>query len=54
MVPIEVSPLKVGDVSYVTTRRCVVSNRNLACAPLIRRKMLSDGEIKVCLLSKQL
>ena len=34
----------------VTIEECVVSDRNLACADLIRHKTLSNGEDKVCLL----
>ena len=34
----------------VTTRQCVVLDRNLACPILVRRKTLSDGGVKICLL----
>ena len=37
-------------LSRLTTGRCVVSDRNLACAILIRRKTPPDGEVKMCLL----
>ena len=30
--------------------QCVVSDKTLACAILVRRKTLSDGEVRVCLL----
>ena len=36
--------------SDVTIGQCVVSDRNLVCAFLIRYKTLSDGEAEVCLL----
>ena len=34
---------------HVTIGQSVVSDRNPACAILIRHKTLSDGEVKVCL-----
>ena len=34
----------------VTIGQCVMPDRNLACAILIRYKALSDGEVRVCLL----
>ena len=40
--------------SDVTVGQCVVSERNLAYAVLIRHKALSDGDVKVCLLPQQL
>ena len=35
----------------VTIGQCVVCDRNLACAILIRHKTLSGGDVKVCLSS---
>ena len=34
----------------VTIGQCVVSDRNLAFAILIRHKTLPDGKVRVCLL----
>ena len=34
----------------ISIGQCLVSDRNLACAFLIRRKTQSGGEAKVCLL----
>ena len=33
----------------ITIEQCIVSHRNLAYAVLIRLKILSDDEVKVCL-----
>ena len=38
----------------ITIGQCVVSNGNLVCSFLIKHKTLSDGEVSVCLLQKQL
>ena len=38
----------------VSIGQCGVSDRDLACTILIRHKILSDGEVKVCLLPQQL
>ena len=38
----------------VTIGQCVVSDRNLACAVLIRHETLFDREVQVCLLPEQL
>ena len=38
----------------VVIGQCVVSERNLACAVLIRHETLSDGTVKVCLFPKRL
>ena len=42
--------MQTGTDFDVNIGRCVVSDRNLACAAFIRHKTLSDDMVKVCLL----
>ena len=45
----------VGQTDFdITLGKCVVLDRNLACAVLVRHKTLSNGGVKVCQLPQQL
>ena len=54
IIPICCQALSHDTVLDVAIGQGLVSDMNLACAVLIRQKTQSDGEVKDCLLPKQL